>query len=601
MSRKFIGLTGSIFEITRHVLVLLVIFLFMLFVIFNYSACQRPKKSHAGKPVVVRSLSDMERLRGMLEKDPDNPEILLALGEKLLDKGELEKAGGHLEKVIKQDITPYQAAKAHILLGKVNFFKKKFTSGPPTLATKDSYTGAVNHLKKASQLLDKTGEVKDEILREKFELGQIFYTTGFTDLARNEFRKIARVSPGTFYGMAARIMDARLMGEYENREKALKKLDEIAVELDRSPESIQKETVHLLGQSYYHLGEYQKAIPHLKKSISFMPESDFAQQGRLYLSWIMLRQGKPKKASLYLKEVSRSIKSRLSRGEGGEAISGVMLFGMMLDTFVNMAGQDPVMDTLSRSLLDRLDLAADLFQKKNYTGAMAEIDRCVALLPKLENLSPEEIADSRALSELLGREEDDPVLLFERGTMLFDRGEKKKAIEVLERLVEKNPGSSQATQAIIFMGNDYKHGTELDKTIDNLEIKGPNSISLARQYAMLADYLFNYRRYKDAEKILKKVISAYSDYQESIQAKYLRCRCLAHLGKTGEAKKLLKELEGQSVSTRDSFLFMTHGRVWADLGEKEKAEQYFRKAIEFDTQPTAVIRAYLSLIDITLD
>ncbi|MCL5036838.1 MAG: tetratricopeptide repeat protein [Chloroflexi bacterium] len=523
-----------------------------------------------------------------MEDKSDSVSYLLDRAGEMAENGDYKKAEKQLEEILKQKLTSFQTARAEILLGKSAFYEKKFGSSLSEAEGGKDLKDIKKHFDTASAMLDKVKGNDPDIQKERLALADTLEDSGFRDAAIKEYRKIIDRSPGSYPGIVAGILEAKLTVIDEDRATVLKKLGKAGEDLKSLPDSEKSQPMLLLGQTYYHVGLTDNAVLLLEKVIAFNPESDNSQEARIYLAWIMLKQGKPGKAASYLEGVSRAVKSKIAGGKNEVEVSGGVLFGMIVNTLENVPGNNAAINMLSKSIESRLKFGMEQFKRKNYHEAVDEIDRCIKMLSRIDGISREQLEDPNYFSSLLDTESSDPVLLLELGRLFLNRGEKDKAKKILTHLMNISPGSSQSVEAgNLMVQSGLAESGELEKLktvmIKNSSADTPqNRLMFAMNYYEKADY-------KSAAREMEYIVKKFPSSQEEVQANLYLVLIYAARGDRQKAETILKNTEKKISDQKyqTSGILIACGDAYRAVGETTKAAGLYRKSIELSTYPSA--------------
>ncbi|MCD6309797.1 MAG: tetratricopeptide repeat protein [Candidatus Eremiobacteraeota bacterium] len=359
----------KIHYVVPGLIVLVTILAILIFVI--WSAYRRNKLPSLGLSDDQVIHSDLATIEAALKRNPSHPGFLLSASERLIEMGESNKAKKYLEKVIKQNPGTFDEARGHILLCREELRKAQTSDKMENFHFPEMPENADNHLKKASRILENIEADPAEIQKQRYLIAEFYWDSNMFDRAIEEIKKGIAIDPDSIIGMESRVLLAHMRGLKGEREQVIPEIDKIAGILEKHDTTDYRHLYCLVGQAYFDLKFYDKALPVLKNLVRRWPDSNTALMARIYLAWIMGKKGQDEKAINYLKDVIYTLRKVI----GNRELDYTSIFAMMLGSSCDL----PVFLKKSKippgEIEKRVENTTRYLQKNDETRALMELEK----------------------------------------------------------------------------------------------------------------------------------------------------------------------------------------------------------------------------------
>lgn len=189
---------------------------------------------------------------------------------------------------------------------------------------------------------------------------------------------------------------------------------------------------------------------------------------------------------------------------------------------------------------------------------------------------------------------------YESATKQWNAGDYPGAVRGYLALVKEHPYSSRADDALYWAGvTEFLYLGQTDKALQTLELllkRYPQrDMAPQAQWYIAQIYELGYSDYGRAIEEYRKAAS-YSDREVREKSLYSLADCLFRVGKTDEARDMwTRQVEEFPGGPNVRLAFYRLGTTAFSRGELEKAEGYYRKALENNPDKELAIKASFAL------
>jgi TolA-binding protein len=191
---------------------------------------------------------------------------------------------------------------------------------------------------------------------------------------------------------------------------------------------------------------------------------------------------------------------------------------------------------------------------------------------------------------------------YEAATKRWNAGDYQTAVMLYFELVKEHPFSPKADEALYWAGvTQFLYLGETDKALQTLRLllktyprrdRAPHA-----QWFIAQIYELGYNDYERAIQEYQKA-AAYPNREVQEKSLYSLAECQFRVGRTAEAKETWKKQVAEFPNGQQSRLaYFRLGTAAFSNGELETAEQYYRKALEQNTDRALVIKAKFALAE----
>ncbi len=342
-------------------------------------------------------------------------------------------------------------------------------------------------------------------------------------------------------------------------------------------------------------GEYSDAIMELEEAIGktleippwslFILAKCYVETGNYYRAELLSESLKlrfPRRALGYMIEAMLSMKHnnlKTALGQWHHSLkmnpgSWIPLAGL-INTLLSLQFVDEA-EALSKSFMDDHSNPAGITTFADYLISNKQFDRAVQILSRLGNDSLAGFGKERRLANCYQ-----------------NLGYLSKAIDLLERIVEKNPDELWIRKRIVNLtAEDGDYEGVIERCRELTEYSGNDPEVLKYAFCKLSESFRILGRAVDAEQACDQVMMQFPKYPHGLAAKI---KLLTSIGRRRDAVEYVRKCE--NLGGRDTGVNEMLALFWHDAGNSEHAEHIVRSPFEEnpDIKPFGTLVNYLSL------
>jgi TolA-binding protein len=189
---------------------------------------------------------------------------------------------------------------------------------------------------------------------------------------------------------------------------------------------------------------------------------------------------------------------------------------------------------------------------------------------------------------------------YEAATKRFNAGDYRGAVTMYFSLAKNHPYSSRADDALYWAGvTQFLYLGETEKALQTLRLLlkrySRRDMAPAAQWYIAQIYELGYNDYEHAIVEYQKA-AEYSNWEIREKSLYSLAECLFRVGKIEQAKDTwMRQVSEFPNGPQVKLAYFRLGTAVFSKGELEKAEMFYRKALENNTDSELVIKAKFAL------
>ncbi len=191
---------------------------------------------------------------------------------------------------------------------------------------------------------------------------------------------------------------------------------------------------------------------------------------------------------------------------------------------------------------------------------------------------------------------------YEAATKRWNAGDYQTAVSLYFELVKEHPGSPKADDALYWAGvTQFLYLGETDKALQTLRLLlktyPQRDMAAAAQWYIAQIYELGYSEYERAIEEYRKA-AAFSNREIREKSLYSVAECLFRVGRIEEARETwMLQLTEFPNGPQSRLAYFRLGTAAFSKGELGVSEQFYRKALEHNTDSELMIKAKFALAE----